>query len=85
MNSPVKKLPAVGRIEGLQLVLSGTSDPSSHHIEVQYTARTPQAGWAPQWHSLEIPLPDALYLLNLLEAMSRDNGFDRLRQPPSKG
>lgn len=76
-TAPLKSLPPVGRIEGLVLQPSGTADPSVHRIEIQYTGRTPDAG---TWHRLEMPLLDALYLLNLLEAMSKDNGFDHLRK-----
>ena len=73
----VKSLPAVGRIQGLQVRGSREGNPADAVVELQYTAHTPQE----QWFSLELGLPDALYLLNLLEAMSQDGGFDRLRRP----
>lgn len=74
----INPLPDVARIEGLQLQHSGSADPATHRVEVQYTDRTP----GKQLHSLTMPLLDALYLLNLLEAMARDHRFDHLRQPP---
>lgn len=74
----VNTLPPVGSIEGLVLKPSGSADPKTHQVELQYTDRTP----AKNWHSLTMPLLDALYLLNLLEAASRDHGLDHLRRPP---
>lgn len=76
----VNTLPPVGSIEGLQLKLSGSPDPTTHQVEVQYTDRTP----AQNWHSLTMPLLDALYLLNLLEAACREHGFEHLRRPPER-
>lgn len=70
-------LPPVGRVEGLRLVPHG-HEPRNHRVVVQYTSPTDSQ----HWHSLELPLLDALYLLNLLEEMSRQGNFDHLRRPP---
>lgn len=76
----INALPDVGRIQGLVLQPSPLRDPAAMRVELQYTARTQPT----QWHSLQIPLLDALHLLNLLEAMSAEQGFDHLRRgPPS--
>lgn len=75
----VTPLPFAKQVEGLRLIEQSTAAPSTHRIEMQYTARTPQGE---QWYSLQMPLLQALYLLNLLEMASRDNGFDHLRRPP---
>lgn len=73
----ITKLPDVGRIEGLSL-LGQPSAPAQCQVELQYTSRTkPEA-----WHSLTMPLLDALYLCNLLEAMAADAKVDHLRRPP---
>lgn len=77
--SAVVKLPPVDRIEDLQLHDSVSTDQSTHRVEIQYTARTPSGQ---VWHSLQVPLLDAMYLLNMLEALAQDHGFDHLRHPP---
>jgi hypothetical protein len=56
-------------------------DPSLGSIQVAVLARTTQ-GDPEEWH-LKIPVLDALYLLNVLEAMSRDGRLDHLRRPPT--
>jgi hypothetical protein len=75
---PVNRLPDVGRIQGVVLQRSALKDPKADKIELQYTDRTPLQ----KWHSVQMPLLDALYLLNILESLSRDEGFDHLRRPP---
>lgn len=72
------RLPDVGRIQGLQLQDSPLRDPAAMRVELQYTDRESTS----VWHTLQIPLLDALYLLNLLEAMSQEQGFDHLRRAP---
>lgn len=68
-------LPAVGRIEWLVLDGAASAAPADRVVEVQYTAHTPSE----TWHSLKMPLLDALYLLNLLAEMSKREGLDHLR------
>ena len=72
----VRSLPPVGRIEGVLYQSPGGPDPSKGRALVQYTDPTGQ------WHQLEVPVLDALYLLNLLEQMSREAHLDHLRRPP---
>lgn len=73
-----RQVPPVGRVLGLQLLPLG-QDPANHRVVVQYTSpKQPKTA-----NCLEMPLLDALYLLNLLEAMSADNRLDHLRRPPS--
>lgn len=72
----VIKLPDVQSIEGLVLQRSGSADPKTHRVELQYIGRTSQG----ERHSVTMPLLDALYLLNLLETMAQDEGFDHLRR-----
>ena len=74
----VHQLPDVGRIEGLKRLASPLNDPVADAVELQYTDRTEQH----ERHALKMPLMDALYLLRLLEGMSREQDFDRLRRPP---
>ena len=69
-------LPDVGRIEGLVAQDSPLRDPLAMRVEVQYTGRTPPH----EWHKVTMPMGSALYLLNLLEAMSREQGCDGLRR-----
>lgn len=73
----IKTLPDVGRIEGLSLI-GPPASPAQCQVELQYTGRTPPG----QWHSLKMPLLDALYLCNLLEAMAVDAKVEHLRRPP---
>lgn len=72
----MNKLQDVGRIQGVMFQPSPLNDPVAHKVEVQYTDRTQR------WHSLKMPLLDALYLLNMLEAMAKESGFDHLRRAP---
>lgn len=75
-KSSITQLPDADRILGVQL-LPGTS-PALSSISIQYSnARTGLC-------DLKMPLLDALYLLNLLEALSVDHGYDSLRRPPEK-
>ena len=70
------KLPSVGRIRGISL--ERDDDPQKAKITLEYADHTQQLT------EVDIPLLDALYLLNLLEAMSKDENFDHLRQPPGE-
>lgn len=76
--SKIVILPAVGRIEGLVVNTGASSSPADRSVEIQYTAHTPTE----TWHSLTMPLPDALYLLNLLDEMCGSEGLQHLRRPP---
>ena len=67
-------LPSVGRIQSV--VLIPDLDPTKAKVDLQYTDRNNE------WCQVEMPLLDALYLLTLLEGMSREQGLDYLRQPP---
>ena len=73
-KSGVYLLPPVGRIQGISLIPD--EDPHKAVVELQYTDQNSE------WYESVMPLLDALYLLNLLEAMSREQGFDELRRPP---
>ena len=68
----------ISRIEGLSL-LDPVSDPRNCRVQILVQVRTPEG---PQERHLEVPLLDALYLLNMLEALSADQGLDHLRKPP---
>ncbi len=73
----MKKLPAVGRIEGVRFQAHATSnDPKHHLVELQYS--DPAQGW----HSLTMPFLDALYLLNLLDDLATQTHSQHLRRPP---
>ncbi len=72
----IHQLPDVGRIQGLVVQDSPLRDPLAMTVEVQYTGRTPPH----EWHRVVMPMRSALYLLNLLEAMSREQGCDGLRR-----
>ncbi len=74
--SKMVSLPAVGRIEGLVYHGPAGAPPERQEVELQYTAHTPSE----TWHSLKMPLLDALYLLNMLEAMSQEQGLEHLRR-----
>lgn len=60
-------------------LFGASPDPSQGSIQVLVLGRT-TSGAAEEWH-LKIPVLDALYLLNVLEAMSKDGGLDHLRRP----
>lgn len=77
-HEPTVTLPDVGRIEGLNYQPSPLNDPVADKVELQYTDRTQR------WHSVTMPLLDALYLLNMLEELSKARGFESLRREPPK-
>ena len=69
----------ISRVDGLSLTGDPT-DPAKQAIQVLVQAHTKPG---PDRHMhLKLPLLDALYLLNLLEAMAAENHLDHLRQPP---
>ena len=70
----VTKLPNVDRIRGIEL--SRSESPQESKVSLQYSDQNNE------WYETEMSLLDALYLLNLLEAMSREQGYDDLRRPP---
>lgn len=72
----VKKLPDADRIDGLSYI--GNANPRLARVELQYRTHTGQI------YELHIPLLDALFLLNMLEAMSKEQGLEPLRHPPQK-
>lgn len=72
----VHLLPDVGRIEGLVSEIADRSDPAKGRVRLQYTDRTGS------WQELQLPVLDALYLLNMLEQWSKDEQLDHLRRPP---
>lgn len=72
----VNILPPVHRIEGFQYDNPDGSRPQLGLLRLQYT--DPKG----EWHGLAVPAMDALYLLNLLEAWSKEEGLDHLRRPP---
>lgn len=78
-TSPITALPPVGRIEGLRYLPSESTDTSKGQVEVQYTDP------AGSWFVAKMPVLDALYLLNLLEELSRQARLDHLRRPPGTG
>lgn len=65
--SGINLLPAVGHIQGVVLRKAGR--PEDSICVLQYTDHNDK------WHEIEIPVLDALYLLNLLSGMERDNGL----------
>lgn len=69
------KLPDVDRIQSVVPTLYRDAKKST--VELRYTDHKQQL------YELTMPLLDALYLLNCLEEMSREKGFDHLRRPPS--
>ena len=69
----------IQRIEGLSLV-GRSLEPANQQVQVNTLVRTPDGKSQPT--HLVLPLLDALYLLNMLEAMSADAGLDHLRKPP---
>lgn len=71
----VSILPPVHQIEGFEFDHPGGDDPRLGLLRLQYTDQKKS------WHQLNIPAMDALYLLNLLEQWSKDEGLDHLRQP----
>jgi hypothetical protein len=76
-DAGVTLLPPVHRIEGFAFdPPPGGVDVRLGLIRLQYTDQRKT------WHGLSIPTMDALYLLNLLEQWSKDEGLDHLRRPP---
>lgn len=74
-NRGITQLPDADRILGLHIEPAGS--PRLTVVSLQYTnARTGDC-------EVRIPLLDALHLLNLLEAMSANHGYDALRRPPT--
>ena len=70
----ITQLPDADRMEGVSLLAGAT--PQTIQVSIQY--RNARTGWC----EVKMPLLDALYLLNLLEALSADHGYDALRRPP---
>lgn len=70
------QLPDCDHLEGISLLPAPT--PKASRVTLQY--RNATAGWC----KVEMPLLDALYLLNPLEALSAQNGYDALRRPPQE-
>lgn len=70
----ITQLPDADRIQGVHV--SPAASPRLTVVSLQYTnARTGLC-------EVRIPLLDALYLANALEAMILENGFDHLRRQP---
>lgn len=67
-------LPPVHRIEGFLFDHPGGGNPQLGSVLLQYTDQKKS------WHQLNVPAMDALYLLNLLEAWSKEQGLDHLRR-----
>ena len=68
------QLPNVEKIQGI--FLTPHHDAERAQVSIQYTTHTDK------WCELKMGLLDALYLLNLLEAMSTENKLHPLRRPP---
>lgn len=75
MENGITQLPDADRIEGISLV-RGLS-PQASHLKLQY--RNAHTGLC----EVQMPLLDAMYLLNLLEALSKENGLEILRKGPA--
>lgn len=73
-NLKINNLPAVASMQGVALFPH--EDPKKSWVEAQYI------GHNNEWHTLKIPLLDALYLANLLEGIISDNNLGHLRRPP---
>ena len=67
------QLPPVDQIQGVQLQRSAV--PSQRKVFIEYT------DCANEWHELEMPLPDAMYLMTLLHQIERECGFMPLEEP----
>lgn len=70
----ITQLPDADRMEGVSLIPGAT--PQTTSVAIQY--RNARTGWC----EVKMPLLDALYLLNALEALAVDHGYDHLRRPP---
>jgi hypothetical protein len=75
-DAGVNILPTVQKVQGMTYDHPGGSDPRLGRVRLQYT--DPKG----EWHALGLPALDALYLLNMLEQWSKDEGLDHLRRPP---
>lgn len=69
----MNQLPDVGRIQGV--ALSAAPTPQAAIVAVQYIDRTNALC------EVRMSFLDALYLLNALEQISIDSGWDHLRRP----
>lgn len=67
------QLPPVDQIQGVQLQRSAVA--SERKVFIEYTDR------GNEWHELEMPLPDAMYLMTLLHQIERESGFMPLEEP----
>jgi hypothetical protein len=67
-DGPVNQLPLVGKIQGMKI-----DRQAQHHedwlFEIQYT--DPKG----EWHALNVPLLDGLYLLNMLRVAEKRQGL----------
>lgn len=72
----VNHLPEVGRLQGICLYKQGS--PEESYCTLQYTDRKDKE----LWHEVKIPLPDTLYLLDLLRALEKQHGLETIERPP---
>ena len=72
-TSSRNQLPPVSQIQGVQLQRSAVQ--SEQKVFIEYT----DAG--NEWHELEMPLADAMYLMTLLHQIERECGFMPLEEP----
>lgn len=74
MDKKFTKLPDADHVDGTILEVGPT--PQTSIVKIQYSnARTGT-------HEVAMNVPNALYLLNVLEALAKEHGFDHLRHPP---
>lgn len=71
----VTQLPDADRIQGVHV--SPAASPRLTVVSLQYT--NAHTGLC----ELRMPLLDALYLANMLEAMIQNHGYESLRRPPT--
>ena len=67
------QLPPVDQIQGVQLQRSAVA--SERKVFIEYTDS------GNEWHELEMPLLDAMYLMTLLHQIERESGFMPLQEP----
>ena len=72
-TSNLNQLPLVDQIQGVQLQRSAVQ--SERKVFIEYTDP------ANEWHELEMPLADAMYLMTLLHQIERECGFVPLNEP----
>jgi len=72
-TSNLNPLPAVDQIQGVQLQRSAVQ--LDRKVFIEYTDA------ANEWHELEMPLADAMYLMTLLHQIERESGFVPLNEP----